>query len=67
MPTADDAKKLFKEKCRKVSNGDEAFQKAEAASEVFRDCLTGLIDFEELQKEIDQSGPKGDLDVVFNK
>jgi hypothetical protein len=67
LPTADDAKKLFKEKCHKISNNDEAFQKAENASDVFRDCLTGLVDFEALQKEIDQAQPNGDLDVVFNK
>ncbi|KAG4075297.1 hypothetical protein HA402_003088 [Bradysia odoriphaga] len=67
LPTADDAKKLFKEKCQKASNSDEAFQTAENASEVFRDCLTGLVDFEALQKEIETAQPNGDLDVVFNK
>lgn len=67
LPTADDAKKVIKEKCLKVSNNEEAYQKAETAAEVFRDCLTGLVDFEALQKEIDQAQPNGDLDVVFNK
>lgn len=67
LPTQDDAKKLFKEKCQKVSNGDEAFVKAENATEVFRECLTNLVDFEALQKEIDAAQPNGDLDTVFNK
>lgn len=67
LPTADDTKKLFKEKCLQVSNNEEAFTKAENASEVFRECLMGLIDFEVLQKEIDAAQPNGDLDTVFNK
>lgn len=67
LPTADDAKKLFKEKCQKVSNNDEAFHKAENASEDFKNCLMNLVDFEELQKEIDRAQPNGDLDTVFNK
>lgn len=67
LPSPDEAKKLFKEKCQKVSNNDEAFQKAENASEVFKDCLMGLVDVETLQKEIEAAQPNGDLDTVFNK
>ncbi|KAJ6644216.1 27 kDa hemolymph protein, partial [Pseudolycoriella hygida] len=67
LPTQDDAKKLFKEKCEKASNGTEAFVKAENATEVFKECLMNLIDFEALQKEIDVAQPNGDLDTVFNK
>lgn len=67
LPTADDAKKLFKEKCQKVSNDEEAFAKAENATEVLRECLMNLVDFETMQKEIEAATPNGDLDTVFNK
>ncbi len=65
--TADDAKKLFKEKCQKQSNSEDTFHKVENASEVLRNCLMNLIDIEVLQKEIDEAQPNGDLDTVFNK
>lgn len=67
LPSQEDAKKLFKEKCYKVSNDEDAFTKAENASEVFKDCLMNLIDVETLQKEIEEAQPNGDLDTVFNK
>lgn len=67
LPSADDAKKLFKEKCEKTAQNDEAFQHAENATEVFKECLMGLVDLETLQKEIDAAQPNGDLDTVFNK
>lgn len=67
MPTADDVKNMIKEKCKSVSNNDEAYQTAETAAERFRDCWSGLLDYEEMQKEIEDAKPKGELDEVFHK
>jgi len=67
LPSPDDARKLFKEKCEKVAKNEQAFEQAENASEVFKDCLLNLVDFEILQKEIEQAQPNGELDTVFNK
>lgn len=63
----DNARKVIKEKCQNVSNSEDAYLKAESAATVFQECLMGLVDYEALEKEIEEAKPKGDLDVVFNK
>lgn len=69
--TADmeDAKRIVKEKCRSVVGEDEAedaFKSVESAFTEIIECGQGLIDFENLQKEIDEASPKGELESVFN-
>jgi hypothetical protein len=63
----DDAKKVFKDKCIKVSGSDAAYEEAVQGSQTLVECLKELIDFETLNEEIDKAMPTGDLDTVFNK
>lgn len=67
LPSLDDAKKIFKEKCDKVSGSETAFTDVELAANEFKECTSGLIDFEQLQNEIEAAQPNGELDMVFNK
>lgn len=67
LPSADDVKNVLKQKCEKVSGNAETFEGAEAASTVFVDCVTGLVNVTALQQEIEQAQPNGELDTVFNK
>ncbi|CAO1433833.1 unnamed protein product [Diamesa hyperborea] len=67
IPTADDAKKLFKEKCNKVSGSDAAYDEASEATATAMECVQGLVNFETLQTEISDAKPHGNLDTVFNK
>lgn len=62
----DDAKKAIKEKCDKVSGNDETFAKVEASANNLMQCITGLINVDQLQKDIKEAQPKGELDTVFN-
>lgn len=67
MPSIDELKKILKDKCAKVSGGDEAYAAIERGAEDLKACTTGLIDVEQLQKEIQEAEPHGELDTVFNK
>lgn len=67
LPSADDVKKILKEKCDKVSGGEEAYAAVEEASEKMKECATNLINVGQLQKDIEEAQPKGELDTVFNK
>lgn len=67
LPTVDDVKKVLKEKCDKVSGGEEAYAAVEEASEKMKECALNLINVGQLQKDIEEAQPKGELDTVFNK
>lgn len=67
LPSVDDAKTVIKEKCLKTSGTEKAYEDAEEATNNFRECLMELIDVEQLQKEIEEAQPNGELDTVFNK
>lgn len=67
LPSIDEVKKVIKEKCSKVSKNDDAYAAIERGAEDLKNCTTGLIDYEVLQKEIEEAEPSGELDTVFNK
>lgn len=67
LPTLDEIKAVVKSKCDRVAGNDEAFTTVEEAAEEFKGCASDLIDFEELQREMEEAQPKGELDTVFNK
>jgi len=67
LPTLDEVKAVVKSKCDQVSGGDAAYKTVEAASEELKICASDLIDFSELQTEIEKAQPNGELDTVFNK
>lgn len=58
---------MVKSKCDQVSGGDAAYVTVEAAAEELKICASDLIDFSELQTEIEKAQPNGELDTVFNK
>ncbi|GLV44457.1 uncharacterized protein CBL_10261 [Carabus blaptoides fortunei] len=67
VPSVEDAQKLFKEKCRKLTNSDEAYEKAFSAKDVLETCVKKFVNVSELQVEIENAKPTGDLDTVFGK
>lgn len=69
LPSIDDFKKVLKEKCQKVSpsDGSNAYDNIEKGASELQQCTSGLIDVEQLQKEIQEAEPIGELDTVFNK
>ena len=67
LPTVDETTKVFKEKCAKVSGSDAAYEGVEQGVSKLKDCVSELIDVEQLQKEIEAAQPIGELDTVFNK
>lgn len=67
MASLDEFKKVIKEKCNKVSGGEAAYEAIENGATELQTCTSGLIDVEQLQKEIEEAEPHGELDTVFNK
>lgn len=67
LPTIDEIKAVVKSKCDRVAADTAAYEAVEKAAEDFKACASDLIDFEELQKEMEEAQPKGELDTVFNK
>lgn len=67
LPSVDELKRIVKDKCNKVSGGDAAYEAIERGAEELKTCTTGLVDVEQLQNEIKEAEPKGELDTVFNK
>lgn len=67
LPTLEEIKAVVKSKCDRVSGGDAAFVEIEEAVEGLKECAGDLIDFEQLQEEIEKAQPNGELDTVFNK
>lgn len=67
LPSIDEIKRVAKDKCAKVSGGDAAYEAIERGVEDLKTCTSGLVDVEQLQKEIHDAEPRGELDTVFNK
>lgn len=66
LPSVDEVKNLFKQKCEK-NGGPDAFPRANLAQEEMQQCLTSLINVTELQADMEKYKPTGDLDIVFKK
>ncbi|KAL0273144.1 UNVERIFIED_CONTAM: hypothetical protein PYX00_005888 [Menopon gallinae] len=66
LPSQEDAEKIFAEKCRK-NGGETAYQNASLAKNRTIECVKNLVDFEQLQVEMEEAKPSGDLDSVFKK
>ncbi|KAL0121920.1 hypothetical protein PUN28_007011 [Cardiocondyla obscurior] len=64
LPSVEQAKNLFKEKCTK-NGGPNAFDEANRAQVEMGQCLQSLINITELQAEMEKYKPTGDLDIVF--
>ncbi|XP_015521684.1 27 kDa hemolymph protein-like isoform X1 [Neodiprion pinetum] len=60
------AEELIKNKCNK-NGGPEAYDTAKGATQNLMECVTPLINFTQLEAEMAEATPKGDLDVVFKK
>ncbi|XP_050682167.1 27 kDa hemolymph protein-like isoform X2 [Leptidea sinapis] len=57
---------VFKEKCEK-NGGLHAFDNAERAFKEFSKCVQALVSPNQLQKEIEDAKPNGQVDEVFKK
>lgn len=67
LPSLEDIQRIIKHKCSKVAVDDAAYEQTENAFQQLGDCLNGLVDFSDIQNEIQKAKPTGDLDTVFNK
>lgn len=67
LPKVDDVKKLIMQKCETASGTNATYEAVEVAANQLKDCVTGLVDYEVIQKEIEDAQPNGELDAVFNK
>ncbi|XP_032680817.1 27 kDa hemolymph protein-like [Odontomachus brunneus] len=66
LPSVEEAKNLFKEKCTR-NGGADAFDNVHDAQVKVEQCLKSLINVTELQAEMELHKPNGDLDLVFKK
>jgi len=66
VPTVEEGQRLFEEKCKKMGH-PEAYQATEAGRDELQVCITNLINVTELQAEMEEAKPTGDLDTVFRK
>ncbi|EZA59545.1 hypothetical protein DMN91_010702 [Ooceraea biroi] len=64
IPSVEQARNLFKEKCTK-NGGPDAFENAQRAQVEMTDCIRTLINITELEAEMEKYKPTGDLDIVF--
>lgn len=64
LPNIEEAKTLFKDKCTK-NGGPNAFDNVQRAQEDMMQCIRSLVNFTELQAEMERYKPTGDLDIVF--
>ncbi|KAH8303705.1 hypothetical protein KR018_000887, partial [Drosophila ironensis] len=66
----DNFKDTVRSKCIAVLGeeaGPKAYDEVETGFGVLSECIGGVINYTALQQEIEESGPKGELDVVFHK
>jgi len=66
VPTVEEGQRVFEEKCKKMGH-PEAYQAAEAGKDELQECIKSLVNVTELQAEVEQAKPTGDLDAVFRK
>lgn len=67
LPKVDDVKKMIMQKCEQASGTNSTYEAVEVAANQLKDCVSGLVDYEVIQKEIEDAQPNGELDTVFNK
>ncbi|KAH8338069.1 hypothetical protein KR059_004918, partial [Drosophila kikkawai] len=69
--TLEDLHRLLESKCRRANkqpvNATALSKAIETAGGKLVECLSGLANLTEIQAEIAEASPKGDLDVVFEK
>lgn len=66
VPTVEEGERIFEEKCKKMGHR-EAYQAAQAGKDELQECFKSLVNVTELQAEMEQAKPTGDLDTVFRK
>ncbi|GLH14228.1 27 kDa hemolymph protein [Gryllus bimaculatus] len=66
VPSEEEAKELLKNKCERLG-GAGAYERVETAQEDFKSCVMSLVNVTELQQEMEEAKPTGDLDTVFRK
>ncbi|KAK1117575.1 hypothetical protein K0M31_016608 [Melipona bicolor] len=57
---------VIKQKCEKYG-GEGAYENAMNATVKLEQCLTSFVNFTQLEKEMEQYKPTGDLDIVFKR
>lgn len=57
----------LKKKCSQEAGSDAAFEEAQQAATKLQECLTPLMDWNQLMEEVEVAKPTGDLETVFNK
>lgn len=66
--TVDNVKTLLRDKCIKVAGkekGEQAFSEVEAATLSLGECITSIVNYTNIQAEIEAAG-LGEMDDVFN-
>jgi len=66
VPSIEEGEELLKERCMRYGT-NESFDNAMAAKEDVQFCVRRLVNYTEIQKEIEKAKPTGDLDIVFRK
>ncbi|XP_037933199.1 27 kDa hemolymph protein-like [Teleopsis dalmanni] len=66
--TLDDIKKVYREKCKKVSGIDNStlYHDIEKGAASLSACVSGFTNFSAIQEEIAKATPIGELDSVFH-
>lgn len=66
VPSIEEGEELLKERCLRYGT-NESFDNAMAAKEDIQFCLRRLVNYTQIQSEIEAAKPTGDLDTVFRK
>lgn len=66
IPSVEEGEEILKEKCEKNGN-NESFDNAMMAKEEIQFCIRNLVNYTQIQQEIEKAKPVGDLDTVFRK
>lgn len=64
IPAFEEAKNLLKQKCDK-NGGEGVYENAVVAREKLEQCLKSFVNFTQLEQEMEEKKPTGDLDLVF--
>lgn len=66
IPSIEEGEEMLKEKCDRNGN-NESYDNAMMAKEEIQFCIRNLVNYTQIQQEIDKAKPTGDLDIVFRK
>lgn len=58
LPTVEEATKILKDKCIKVSGSDAAYEEAAQGGQKLNECITNLVNVTVLQDEIEKATRK---------